>query len=465
MAPQSTGKGQEVTIRWVDGVFAEPGPFWAETLALGTPRSSMRTAAGDRSGEPMKGFVAGGILSLAVVAILMSGPTPSLLPDAEVCRFGQWDDAEALSPVGTLLRSPDLGIFRDRPLIAGLNLPRTDSVQFGQPFFLGSTDPQESLGRPAGEFQFLNPRIVVEEANRLHMVWAEAQEPLSTGYDITFPVLTELWYAVYSDGQWSSPVQLFETGRLFWNREQSDLYFDPTGDVLSVLYDTFSGPTVLQRAERGPRISTDTVFGAGDPIYMDIVGRGAALYVVYLDWSRAHGGTRVQVVSSSDSGRTWSTPVVLDPDTQHRPSDSWVFLGSTGELHVLWIEVSEDSWSSTDSLHHSWRESGSTQWQMEETYPLPEGLAHVVVTMDRCGGFHLVGDRLTDQGTPRLAYVERRGDEWVEVEVPVAGTPSMEPALLAYDDGIYLAWSEVDGATGMDGIRVMVARRPIRVGR
>lgn len=416
----------------------------------------------------MRRMATAGILSILVMAAISVGVVSlRLLPDATACRVGRWEDPQALSPGGTLLRSPDLALLRNSPVITGLNLPRIDSAQFGRPFVLDAVDPRGSLGRPAGEFQFLNPRILVDAADRLYLMWAEAREPLSTGLDISFPVLTELWYAVRSDGEWASPVQLLEAEQLYWDRGRSDVYLDSVDGGLDILIDTGGtgpGPTVLLSVKNGA-VSTDTVLRRGTPIYLDLTGNRAARHLAYLDWSQAHGGTRVQVVSSSDSGKTWSTPVVVDPETQRHPTAVWAFLGATGVLDVLWLEADDDSLIGAVVLRRAWREPGSTNWHMDEGYPLPEGLSHAVAAMDRCGGVHLVGDRLSDRGIPEMVYYERRDQDWVLVDVPVSGVASMEPALLADDAGVYLAWSEVaSGATGPEAIHVVAARRLISGG-
>jgi len=377
-----------------------------------------------------------------------------------------------MSPTGVLLRSPDLATASDRRFITGLNLPRFDSAALAHPFFLGSDDLAGSLGHPSGDFEFLFPQIAVDANDRVHLVWAEAAEPLVTADDPSFPVLTELWHATYSDGAWSFPVKVFEAGRLYWTRERSAMFLDPRDGVLNIIFDTFprgdtdtdTGPTVLVRvADRAP-LTVDTIFQIAAPIYMGATGRGASIELAYVDWHRPSGGARVLVVSSSDFGKTWSEPVVLNSETQGKPTDTWAFLGVANDLHVLWIETAGDLLFGSSSLHHARRPSGSQRWEVDDAFPLPPGLGHSDAAMDRCGGLHLVADLVDDTGMPTVAYFEKGRFGWARAEVPVGGVGSTEPAIEADNSGLYLTWSEIrDGSGGEQaGVRVMLAGRPIR---
>ncbi len=360
------------------------------------------------------------LMTIGCVVIPSQLRGPRLEPDAPVCVVEDWSPAATMSPVGVLLRSPDLAVRQGHPFVAGLNLQLRDSTPLVEPFFLGSGSG-EDIGRPAGDFQFLHPRIAFDSDDRMHLVWAEAEEPLRTGLDTAFPALVELWHATYHAGAWSRPLKLFDGARLYWSRERSGMFLEPESGVLNIVFDTFpiggsgTGPTVLAKAREGSLLSLDTLALAGSPIYLGVTGRGASLEVAYVDWHRASDRTRVLSLSSHDAGTTWSDPEVVDQGTRGARADTWPLLDPVGDLHVLWIETEEDRLFGTSTLHHGWRAAGSSAWRFAEPFSLPAAVDNTKAVIDSCGGVHLVADVVDSAGLPR----GRRSHPWSPPRAPL----------------------------------------------
>lgn len=415
------------------------------------------------------------ITHLTLVLNLLMVPGSQGLPTGDsgrvaepgVCRLGMWTDPQPMSGVGTLLRSPSLAAAPGRRLVTGLNVPRADETPLEDAFFLGSDDPGDSLGRPAGNFQFVFPRVATESDGRVHLVWAEPSKPLLTGEDVAFPFLTTLWHASYSEGVWSDPVKLLQAGRIYWGHERSAMHLDHSVGTLTLIVDTFpaGGPggsaTVLVQVASNGDVTIRAVFDRGSPIYMGMSIDDPNIHLAYVDFHPSHRDTRVQVVSSVDNGATWTQPEVLNPDSRLKAGDTWTFVDAGGTVQLLWIENGGDLLFGPTVLHHASKRPDAADWSRSEPYALPGGLGHLEASMDPCGGLHLVGDVIGASSIPTLAYFVRREDGWVRAELPVGGVGSVEPALYADGEGIHLAWSEIhDGSLGQPaGVRVMVASR------
>lgn len=423
------------------------------------------------SNQPHKALLAAGVLSAAAVVVTLRPGSAPPTPDSQVCEVGAWENPVPLAPFGTLLRSPDLEIAGGRPIVAGQNSAQLDSATTGPLLVLVSVDPQEHMRPPRGPYRFIFPQLEVGAGDRVHLVWGESDDPASTAIDADSPVVTELWHATRSDGNWSEPTSVLRAPGISWSRGRAGLYLDPTDDVLNIVVDTYprgpesgTGPTILIRVRDDAQVSLDTVFRAGTPIYMGLAGHAGAIHLAYADWHPEFGGTRVQVVSSQDLGRTWSERLVLNPRSVDYPSDTWVFADPSGNPHVVWLEMAGDPLFGSASLFHAWRLTGSREWTNGEPIPLPEGLNHRVAAMDQCGGLHLAGDALDGDGVPSLEYFQEHEGEWRSVAVPAPGIAALEPALEAGPGGLFLAWTEVyDGSSGgRSGFRVMASRRAIR---
>ena len=227
-------------------------------------------------------------------------------------------------------RSTDGGETWSRPVGVSPRQPGTSThITFGQSFPLVKTGPFGEIyavwnDGPARSIGFAR-------STDGGSTWSEATYPV-TGYEYLgtdrFLTSTRLRIDTISPG---TPDERFDT-----------IQVTDTTDRYHVLKETF-------RAETYPTITVDGTDGPR---------RGR----IYLCWS-ADRNPNIYFISSDDSGRTWTEPIIVQSETKHDQWWPWISLDETnGDIAVMYSDSRNDPENILIDTYVSYSSDGGQTW-------------------------------------------------------------------------------------------------------
>ncbi len=223
---------------------------------------------------------------------------------------------------------------------------------------------------------------------------------MAAGRDPEDPDTTQL-YIAYNQGllkssdmgdTWSGPTSL-DAGLGFLPR------VGPGGELYIVYWDYGFGVRLLRSydggASFGPSILIATrmdIWGVDNsrfpgtfrvaPIQTFAVDPvNGNLYVVFFDTTNLFAGGRnvdLYFTRSTDQGTTWSTPVVIHPDSDP-PGDQffpWLEVDQNGRIHLLWYDTDDLSWDDEVEeafvhAYYAWSDDAGITWEERTLTPAP----------------------------------------------------------------------------------------------
>ena len=247
--------------------------------------------------------------------------------------------------------------------------------------------PQEAVWGPlitvaSNSVPVVSPVLAADERDRTHAMWSQP-DPLNPS-----GVASTLYYARWEARLWSQPAEVLSSpqgrsdqpalavgggDRLYavWSGgDGGEIYFSQAPAGQAVVATAWSVPLALpkpQATSSSPNIVVDRKSGA--------------IYVVYsVPLNEARG---IYIVSSIDSGQTWSEPVqVFDA-----VGEGWEMVDSphiavtdNGHLHMLWTRYSLPFGPGPLGLYYARSENGGKTWSA------PQQVAEASVTWSQIEG-------------------------------------------------------------------------------
>ncbi|HRQ40442.1 MAG TPA: sialidase family protein [Chloroflexota bacterium] len=211
----------------------------------------------------------------------------------------------------------------------------------------------------------LSSDIVVDQENRLHMMWSQSQ-----GNEIVpaFPQPgQELHYEQWDSGRWIGPTTILSTSGYadqpaittgqdglilaVWRGNTGDhLYFSQANGARAASFLEWMSPQLLANHQSA----------IGDPdILIDPAGNIYVAYVVLVNEERG-----VYLLTSSDGGKTWSsahlfTDIGLEGDLPQQPRLAWT---QDNRLHMLWQQKTLPESLGKSTLYYAQTQDGGVTW-------------------------------------------------------------------------------------------------------
>lgn len=337
------------------------------------------------------------------------------------CTFSDWS---APAPMGNdsvarsaLARQPRLATTRaGQTYIVG-----NDIASFMEPVREGAVSVwrlgRESLGRPSGQFDFILPHAFIDGRERIHLVWAERQDPQArraAGLWLS-KASSEIWAAVYDPTSgWSRPRLLLKQPNLLWKTMIGGDQAPPMSDgavlALPVVPNAVQGDqVVLVRFVDNELVATTTA-GPPDLLYASGATLGGRAYLGTIATPAKDGdapaGTTVFLQISDDAGATWQDPLLVSrsPHPTH-----WVKtrIAPDGTIHFVWVEQREGG---RRTVRHSASADLGRSWSKGEDLVNAASPAGLHAIIDRCGTLHVLLEHVdAAQNQGRVSYAEWRG--------------------------------------------------------
>ncbi|HOT90757.1 MAG TPA: sialidase family protein [Anaerolineae bacterium] len=255
------------------------------------------------------------------------------------------------------------------------------------------------------------PDIVVV-GDRLHAVWSGGT---NGGIFYSRAYVRD----AYVSGGWSTAIPLSSgnaTGS--WPRIVADLggtlhvvYAVPLNEGRGLYYtrsddagETWSPPQlILDAAARGwAQVDHPTL----------AVDAQRTLHVACMRQSLPGAGLPAEIlyIRSGDEGKTWSEPVSLATDAADWPQLATTY---TGEVHILWQEV-----TGARGWYHRWSANNGADWAMRARLRSFESIEGPVrVAVDGTGALHVAALGYDDAQQPALLYSVWHAQRWSDVEM------------------------------------------------
>lgn len=328
---------------------------------------------------------------LALVAIAYPAGMPAQ------CAAEGWSAPRSFFPPLTAARFGSVVVTRERIMIAGNRLGRFDNTTVGDSSLAILSSDTTTVGRPAGSFLFLSPRIAADKSGRLYLFWAEPDSagPLNRR-DVPMAMLRlrSLWYAVYtSQTGWTSARLLYTAShRLDWRVEAfADPVVSANGTVQLVV-PGFS-ETLYIRAANGEATAWP-IAGFHSTMYAALQLSGhARLAVAYIAGNFRDGRdeTAIYLTTSADNGRHWSPSRIIFSSELRRPNQVKLLADPTGDtLYAVWTMLDQARFSVSGAAIAT-SSDGGDRWS-SPAIAATQAVIRFEAARDGCGTVHVVFD-------------------------------------------------------------------------
>lgn len=330
---------------------------------------------------------------------------------ASPCLAGPWTPPQRIvaMPAGTYLGAPSIATSGGTTLVAGTaaftslasRSPRTPGKSLMLIERGDGAAPSREISAPAGQFVFLNPRVIAGPHGLVHLVWGEPSGggPGSAegGPQSSHARVTALWHATYTrDGGWTLPVRIHADStrreRLAWNDMQPAMAVDSRARLhvmipgaRSTLHLTYDGVSWTTRT----MAEATTALGlAAGPRHDLVLVTMASIAPRRALFRQAGRGVIAKVATSirrsTDDGEHWSEAHVLDDDAAAGSSVARVFVRDS-IVHVLW-SAKPDLELRPQAVSHVFSHDGGHHWSWPRSLRIPDApFTRWSAALDACG--------------------------------------------------------------------------------
>ena len=312
----------------------------------------------------------------------------------------------------------------------------------------------KGIGRPEGRFHFVMPKAVVDDAGRLHLLWAEPPgEYEQINSDLWPPYrLTSIWTAVYVAGTgWTPPRRLYDGKQFFWDHAPIASGFgildSATGarrrdDRIGIAVSTFTGergqPQIYLHLRDGGWIlgSIPTTTHSGG-VFPTLVANGEQLYLAFLgaDPNAQSDINSVIFQRSTDGGKTWSASHVVSRSGDRPARAVQVIVEPTGAIHLFWLQSATGEGT---VLRHAMSRDDGRSWSPPDDYGTAVERHNLRAVIDSRNVMHVVWENWAEgPHAIRLEHTTWNG-RWSAPHQLFAGWRSYTPALVLSERGLPL---------------------------
>jgi hypothetical protein len=311
--------------------------------------------------------------------------------DSTPCRYAAWSAPRAVNGLSpeSMVRDAWLVVGRDPGYLLGNDLGWVDDSPVPpRPFIALALDGRD-IGKPDGDFAFVQPRGALDAEGTLVVVWAEPDTPLVSppGRKWSSYRLSSLWSATYrSDDGWSRAATLLaiRDANFWWRGDYADVSADSAGNVFVAVAVTGRLFLLVRRGSRWGTVIPPVKLVAYPQVVTRANGHIAIAYLGPDPGSRAFNS--VMVIRSLDFGDTWLAPQAVYAADRPPPQDVKLLRGSGDTLYLLWTGTLSGG-IERGAIHLATSPDDGVTWVMRES--IKGGGDHLRAVSDQCGVLHV----------------------------------------------------------------------------
>ena len=260
-------------------------------------------------------------------------------------------------------------------------------------------------------------KIGIDAGGRLWLLWGEPAPGTRATSRLEWMIqpIESVWGAMYDPTrrEWSVPEQLVKasagSGAFAWSQSVPDPSPLPgwelgTTVVLTTMHASAGGElrsAVARLRLRDGRWHTELVPLPGPAAHVSIAVLGSTTVLAYVGSAEANRPqNHVVTMRSSDDGKTWTAPSVLDSAPGISPVQAPMVLPGPTAFHLLWKHVRPDR---TRGVRHRASADGVT-WSEPNDLSLPRKTGGETIGVDRCEHVHIVYEVLSSPETLDLTH-------------------------------------------------------------
>ncbi|MDB4916361.1 MAG: hypothetical protein JWM95_4005 [Gemmatimonadetes bacterium] len=251
----------------------------------------------------------------------------------------------------------------------------------------------KQLEAPPGTQRAYFPRIVVTGETLLVTTWTQPPD-VSSRKEATIPELTTIWTAARgTSGTWSTSLRLDSVMRVFADGNGA-LFASPTHSAIHLIYPLIPPGTgesfVAKYTLDQGAWKRSLIPGTRGAVYASAVeAQNGLIAVVFVapDAKRAHDANSIQVITSSNEGRSWGNHVVFD---HGGAADPIVLVDHRSTFHILWRQAPTTPLGHA-VIRHVVATTGSSglNWAVKDDLTPAPGFLGYSAAVDGCGVIHL----------------------------------------------------------------------------
>jgi len=236
---------------------------------------------------------------------------------------------------------------------------------------------------PAAVGVALLPQVAVPRTGAATLLWGG--DSAGPRQKVSWPfAISQVWASSLDDrGQWSTPVLVFRGG-VVWGKWANDaVAAGRTNIALAVpLFPVHPLGVLLIRFD-GSRWTTAPVAGVTAGVTSTAVA-GDSVYVAYLgvDTAADFDMNSVFLVRSSDGGTTWASPQLVSRSGKLPARDVRVRVDAAGRIYLMWVQRRPDS---REVLRLVSSSDGGRSFSTPSDLVLPNGVNAPQMAVDPCG--------------------------------------------------------------------------------
>lgn len=318
-------------------------------------------------------YIGGGIIFAAVASVVQSQPPQmpkmptSELPPEAPATARRWSEPRFVvqrEGEPAVARWPDVAVGPAATFVVGNEIPLFNSSPLSEPSFIALKLGAGRIGRPKGRFNFVSPRAVVDQAGKLHVIWAEPEGEFQVARADMWPPrkLTSLWTASYEpESGWSDPLRLYHGKQLHWGFSRIGMgegieqpgVIRATDSRVCLVVSTFTSdesqfPLFLSLRRGRWVVDTIPTTDSGPSVLTSGISNDQDVSIAFLASDRRSPVRRdinsVFFQRSTDAGRTWNKSQLVWRSGINPAISVQLLSDASNRLHLLWLQsVTADS--------------------------------------------------------------------------------------------------------------------------
>lgn len=327
-------------------------------------------------------------IRIALLSLVLASVSRAQSPQATT--LNGWSAPVELPemPSGRLHRWPTMAAVRDTIFLAA-NLYPIDGGALGpRPVYLARI-PGGRIPAPAGDFQFVYPKVAAGRNGDVHLMWAEPDPPQPDAIDWDDREKMTLWHSTWARGKWSPAKPVFRADMMQWREDVGSVAVDDAGVAHAILWASGAKVTSLVHL-----MGTSAGWRSRHTPYSPLMPRpaihasGDSIVIAFADDS-------VIVAASADAGKTWTSAIARR--LGDRVATGLDFIRSDGRLYLVWAEGPTRKFG-RDTLRVMRVDDVRRPVRVADV-PLPRG-ASTVAAAAACGGLAFLVETFSQE--PRI---------------------------------------------------------------
>lgn len=348
------------------------------------------------------------------------------------CRYAPWSPLRSVfagaGSRATVARGASLTAIGATTYIAGNDIPFLSPDTIRESPLAVARLGGHGIGRPAGNFRFVNPKLLADRRGRVHLLWGEPADASAriAGVDWTSQKITRIWTALYEAPRgWSPARKVYGGPEIDWAEATStdgDGHLDRAAVVATVNPNRAWPGVVAVFRLKGDSLVSSSADVFATPAYHVLTSVGPTVYLAFVasvrdvlpGKARRNDNNSVWLQRSLNGGVTWEKEILVSRSGEEPAHKLRLHVTPDAHVHLIWRK---DYPGGTNVIRHVESGDGGRTWSApDDLHPSQSPFSNLHSVVDACGALQLVNEYMDpNTGEARLEVAIWDG-RWSRVE-------------------------------------------------